>query len=63
LEACLNAMLKSKLNCFASVAKPISNYLTVYENDVPVLPFIDIDLETLRKFLKDPKIQLNELKQ
>jgi len=56
-------MLKSKLNCFASVAKPISNYLTVYENDVPVLPFIDIDLETLRKFLKDPKIQLNELKQ
>jgi len=41
--------LKAKRNCFVSIAKPISNFFTVYQADAPVLPFIGMDLEILSK--------------
>jgi hypothetical protein len=55
--ACKDLLLEAKLSCFVSVSKLIEPFLTLYQTDKIMIPFLCDDLEgllkrTMRRYLK-----------
>lgn len=50
-SACSDPLMPAKIAFFASVAKQITPFLTAYQTDKPMLPFMSISLYTLLKSL------------
>jgi len=58
-EMCSDPLLTAKVNFFLSVAKQLAPFLTAYQTDAPMLPFLCEDMQRMirglmQRFIKSP---------
>lgn len=59
-SACSDPLMPAKIAFFASVAKQITPFLTAFQTDKPMLPFMSTSLYTLLKSLMGGFIKSEE---